>query len=110
MATQAQHRVSTGLQAISRLVEDHLDRWATGVDRLKGLNAQLVEALKSVKGQFGCNAHRYGCECGGFSPPHDPCFRTRIKVLDAIKAAQAVEDAPDTWRGRPFKFPQGEGP
>lgn len=34
MATIAQHRASTGLQAIAGLVEDHLNRWATEVDRL----------------------------------------------------------------------------
>lgn len=88
MATIAQHRASTGLQAIAGLVEDHLDRWATEVDRLKAANAVLVVALQSVKGQFGVGAHRYGCECGGVNPPNDACFQTRDKVLAALKTAK----------------------
>lgn len=58
------------------------------VERLKVVNAKLVEALQSVKGQFGVNAHRYGCECGGVNPPNDACFQTRDKVLAALKAAK----------------------
>ena len=48
MTTIAQHRASAGLQAVAGVVEDHFDRWAAEVDRLKVLNAGLVAALEQI--------------------------------------------------------------
>ena len=70
-----------------RRANERSNDWAEEAFRLKNLNVELLNALESVKGQFDPLAHRYGCECGGFNPPNDPCFRTRNKVLAAIKAA-----------------------
>jgi hypothetical protein len=67
-------------------------------ERAEAAEARVVElegALESVKGQFGPDAHFYGCECGGFNPPNDSCNETRRKVLAALSTtpAEALERA-----------------
>ena len=48
MTTTAQHRAEAGALTITVAVETQLFRWAAEVDRLKGLNGLLVEALEGL--------------------------------------------------------------
>ncbi len=71
------------------------------VETLRKRVAEATGALESVKGQFGPDAHRYGCECNGCNPPADSCAQTRRKVLavldatptEALKRARAKDEA-----------------
>ena len=58
--------------------------------RLIAAAPDLLEALESVKSQFGfANAHRYGCECSGIADVGlDSCGATKRKVLAGIAKAR----------------------